>query len=146
MVLTPDVIELLPSVDEIGVDLNEVERAIEESKQRVLTIGPTAPPKDLDLPSFVDEIDGLRAQARKEGWIQTDEASKDLARRLRDLKTALAAQQNAQARTVGQRLLKKIDALSCKQLSCPDNPPLTSEGFALMHFNVAFVLDSFQSQ
>lgn len=107
------------------------------------TVGPVAPLKIVEAIPWVDEIDGLRARARSNNWILTDEASRSIAAALTDLRKSFTSSSTARIKTACSELMDQISAMSCTQLDCAGHPPppLTPEAHALLYFNIRLLRD-----
>lgn len=133
-----DLFPLLPNIDEVD-DFDALSAAVDSSAQLVTSVGPVAPPKDLDLPAFVAEIQGHVTTSAQEGWIRDASLAAGLSSQLATLQAALAAGDDSAAKGLAKALIDEVDANACPTFTCPGDPAITSEGFALLHFNMVFL-------
>lgn len=141
--LAPDILDLLPSEDELDAldlvpsDLREETRA---GEQIVKTVAPVGPPAQLDLAAFVGEIAGFHATALEEDWIRDPSVATQLSGFLDQLQVALAAEDFSAARLAALELVNQVESQSCADFDCPLSVPLTAEARALLAINGRFVL------
>lgn len=137
-VLETDLFVFLPNIDEVE-DLEAVTAAVDSAGQLVTSVGPVAPPKDLDLSAFAGEIEGYVTTSAQEGWIRDASLAAGLSSQLAALQAALAAGDDSAAKGLAKAFIDEVDTNACPTFTCPGDPAITSEGFALLHFNMVFL-------
>lgn len=138
-ILEPDVFDLIPSLDSVDEDADDVLAARRGTWQRPKTIGPKAPPASFVPTSFLDEIDAMRSPAVTNGWIDTSSTSQTIGSSLQSIRSKLSSGDMAGAINDIGTLLASIDSMSCKQYSCTPAKQLTSEAYALLTFNLDYL-------
>jgi hypothetical protein len=136
--LETDLFPFLPNVEEVE-DLDAVTAAADSAGQLATSVGPVAPPKDLDLAAFAGEIGGHVTTSEQEGWIRDASLAAGLSGQLAALQVALAAGDDSAAKGLAKAFIDEVDANACTTFTCPGDPAITSEGFALLHFNMVFL-------
>jgi hypothetical protein len=108
------------------------------------TVGPTAPPAIQtmeDLARFLGHVRDLKHEAASLGWIRPGGVVQALDQKLDALEAALRRGEGRTALNIGQALLNQVEGAACKEWSCPGQRPITSEGYALLRYNVEYVLE-----
>jgi hypothetical protein len=108
------------------------------------TVGPTAPPAIRtmeDLARFLGHVRDLKHEAARLGWIRPGGVVQALDQKLDALEAALRRGEGRTALNIGQALLNQVEGAACKEWSCPGQRPITSEGYALLRYNVEYVLE-----
>jgi hypothetical protein len=113
--------------------------ALDDAALRVLTAGPVALPEGSTPGSLAAGIDSLREQAHAQGWIATDDASTNIAALLSTLRVALDENRIPDAKIAARDFLQLVEINSCTIVACTGKP-LTSEAYALMRFNMEYLL------
>jgi hypothetical protein len=127
-------------VDEATPENTERIKAIEKAIAVTLkTMGPTAPPKDFVPLEFLNYLLTLLHDSRQQGWIKVDGIHQSLLAKLLNAKRKLEAGQGAVAKNILNAFLNEVQAVSCPEVTCPGNKPLTSEAYALLFFNGQFL-------
>lgn len=108
---------------------------------RTKTVGPKAPPQNFVPIEFLNYLISLLHDSRQLGWIRVDGIHKSLLAKLLEAKRALEKAQNTVARNTLNAFLNEVQAVSCPEVSCPGNKPLTSEAYALLFFNGQFLVE-----
>lgn len=142
--VAPDQWENLPTVEEVaeaGLSLDDLDAAESAAAVKITTIGPVAPPAVMDPQAFCGRVESALASAVELGWVRAPGVAKSLAKKLANMKAAVERGQPETARNIGQALLNEIDGAACTEPGCPGNKPITPEGHALLHRNVAYLLD-----
>lgn len=120
-------------------DPEVLKEAIDDAALSVLTVGPVALPEGSTPGSLAVGIDSLREQARTHDWIATDAASASLAALLSTLSAAINDGRFSDAKGAARDFLQLVESSSCTILDC-SGKPLTSEAYALMRFNMEYLL------
>lgn len=108
------------------------------------TVGPTAPPAIRtmeDLARFLGHVRDLKHEAASLGWIRPGGVVQALDQKLDALEAALRRGEGRTALNIGQALLNQVEGAACREWSCPGERPITSEGYALLRYNVEYVLE-----
>jgi hypothetical protein len=109
------------------------------------TVGPTAPPtiqSREDLTQLLKKIRDLKHEAESLQWIHPGGVVNALDQKLDALESALQRGEKQTALNIGQALLNQLEGASCKEWSCPGNKPISSEGYALLKYNIEFLLEA----
>jgi len=139
--LDPDVFDLTPNPDEESVDPVAVMDAIKAASQELRTLGPVAPPKNLDLVAFADYIASLRSEAATLGWVRSGANVSNVDSLLGQVRSQLASGAFGPARTTANAFISAVESASCVELDCPLDRPMTAEARALLALNMAFLRD-----
>ena len=113
-------------------------RAQAEAVAHVATIGPTAPPKVFVPANYVNEIIRLKEQARSLGWIKNDGLLRSFDAELDAARKALVRGQVKAACNELYAFLNELEAKHTKGVS--------QEAYALLRFNVEFLLKKINSK
>ncbi len=95
------------------------------------TIGPRDPPNPFDLGDFLDTLGTYPLRAAAQGWI-ADSTAGDLDRLLGDAVTALSGGDSTWAATLLATVRNHVETVK--------DDSLTSEGYALMKYNIDYAL------
>lgn len=113
-------------------------QAYQDIKFPVSVVAPVPPPEPFVAAAFVSIIDGYRVAARERSWISSDALSNQLGALLAQTRTALEENRLVDAKLGVRDFLSLVAANSCTSIGCTGKP-LTSEAFALMNVNMAFL-------
>lgn len=107
------------------------------------TIGPTAPPADFKPAAFLDYIIDLKHQVATLGWIDNSGIVNSLDVKLDNAKKKLSEGQNASAKNILSAFINEVEAQGCATYdNCPSGKHLTSEAYALLKYNVQYLIDN----
>jgi hypothetical protein len=139
--LVPDVFDLAPNADELPIDSEEVDRAIKAADQQLRTVGPVAPPKELDFVAFAEYIASLRSEAAALGWVRSGANVSNVDSLLDRVRSQLIASNFVLARRNAAAFISAVESASCTELDCPSDRPMTAEARALLALNMAYLLE-----
>lgn len=139
--LAPDVFEFGPSSDEESVDPVALVDEIKAASQHLRTVGPVAPPKNLDLVAFADYIASLRSEAATLGWVRSGADVSSVDSLLGQVRSQLASGAFGPAAASAAAFISAVESASCVELDCPLDRPMTAEARALLALNMAFLRD-----
>jgi HEAT repeat protein len=119
------------------VDEDELQLQALRARAQFVVPGPVPAPRRIDLWSFVEYIEGLASAAERRGWIEPKSLPwrSELARVRDDLLMARFGDASAEL----EALLEHLDAISCMDFECEGAVAVTSEGYALLYFNLEFL-------
>jgi hypothetical protein len=99
------------------------------------SVGPKAPPQAFVPLEFLNYLITLLHDSRQQGWVREKGIHQSLLAKLTSVKRKLKAAEGAEAKNILNTFLNEVQASSCPAFTCPGNPPLTSEAYALLFFN-----------
>ncbi len=102
---------------------------------RTKTVAPKAPPAQFVPLEFLNYLIALLHDSRQQGWVKVDGIHQSLLAKLLAAKRALEAGRVQPAAGELKAFVNEVQAVSCPELTCPGNKPLTSEAYALLFFN-----------
>lgn len=123
----------------------DVEKAIkteEEITFRGKTIGPTAPPADYKPIEFLNSIISMKHEAYKLGWIDNAGIEQSLDAKLDNAKKKIEQGNVQAAKNILEAFINEVEAQGCESYEkCPKGKHLTSEAYALMKYNVQYLIN-----
>ncbi len=134
----PDILALLP-------DINVVPSAPElgaAADQNVRTLGPAAPPVQLDLLVFLSDLVSMRTEAAALGWVREGAGLAEMDTLLGEVDAALETQDFTTVKNKADELIAHVESISCTAFDCPATTPLTAEARALLVWNMRFLRDN----
>jgi len=106
------------------------------------TIGPTAPPADFKPLDFLNYIIDLKHQAFSLGWIKDKGIEESLDAKLESAKKKIAEGNTGAAKNILNAFINEVEAQGCETYeNCPPGKHLTSEAYALLKYNVRYLID-----
>ena len=90
---------------------------------------------------FLNYLISLVHDSRQLGWIREGEEQKEFLKILVKAKRRLEANEPAKAAKRLEKFLKEVKEESCQEFHCRKEKALTSEAYALLFFNVQFLID-----
>jgi hypothetical protein len=105
------------------------------------TVGPRAPAERFVSLEFLNYLVALVHDSRRHGWIRGEATQKRLLARLTTARGQLERGQIAAAKNTLNAFLEDVQAVSCREFTCPGDTPLTSEAHALLFFNGQFLFE-----
>lgn len=96
------------------------------------TIGPTAPPSQMDYEEFIGNLVSLGKEANKLGWIKDGTLLDAVEGDLKKATNAIGVFKKAEAKDAVSSLLTKVEAAK--------ESGLTPEGYALLKYNLQYLL------
>jgi len=108
---------------------------LDSIKVKGITIGPTAPPANFVSIIFLDTIMSYKHQAFHLGWIKNQGIVTSLDQKLENAKDLLQKGNTKAARNILGAFVNEVEALN-KQ-----GEHITSEAYALLKFNVEYLLE-----
>ncbi len=135
-----------PDIDENSLpeEFTEAEK-IPELEARLMfrgkTVGPKAPPQPFVPLEFLNYLIALLHDSRQQGWIRLDGIHQSLLAKLLAAKRSLEAGRVQPAAGELRAFVNEVQAVSCPELTCLGNKPLTSEAYALLFFNGQYLFE-----
>lgn len=106
------------------------------------TIGPTAPPADLKPLEFIEHIISLKHEAFELGWIRNRGVEKSLDSKLDNAKKNLQKGKTRSVENILNAFVNEVEAQGCEDYDdCPPGKHLTPEAYALLKYNVLYLLE-----
>jgi hypothetical protein len=122
-----------PPVEDVTREmLDELTRIEENISVKGKTIGPTAPPEDFKPLTFLSQIVSMKEESKALGWMDNTGILKSLDAKLDNAKKKLESNDTKTARNILEAFLNEVEAQKDKHL--------TSEAYALLKFNVQYLL------
>jgi len=123
--------------------LKEYIEGIEESiAYKGKTLGPTAPPADFKPFEFLDYIISMKHEAFQLGWIRNAGIENSLDKKLDSARKSLEKGSTTSAKNVLSAFVNEVEAQGCESYeNCPAGKHLTPEAWALLKYNVEYLLD-----
>ncbi len=107
------------------------------------TIGPTAPPSDFKPLDFLNYIIDLKHQSTSLGWIRDKGIEQSLDTKLENAKKKIEQGNVGAAKNILEALINEVEAQGCESYeSCPSGKHLTSEAYALLKYNVRYLIEN----
>lgn len=100
------------------------------------TIGPTAPSADFKPIEFLNYVIDLKHQTSSLGWITNKGIEQSLDAKLENAKKKLEQGNNTAAKNILEAFINEVEAQKDKHL--------TSEAYALMKYNVQYLMEKIQ--
>lgn len=109
------------------------------------TIGPTAPPADFKPIDFLSYIIDLKHQATSLGWITNQGVENSLDAKLDNAKKKIEQGNTTAAKNILNAFINEVEAQGCAVYeNCPSGKHLTPEAYALLKYNVQFLVEKLQ--
>lgn len=106
------------------------------------TIGPTVPPADFNPLNFLNAIIFLKEEAFTLGWIDKSGIKTSLDAKLENAKLKIEQGDINAAKNILTAFLNEVEAQGCKSYdNCPIGKHLTSEVYALLFYNVNYLIE-----
>lgn len=122
------------------VDEAEIGLQILGARTQLVVPGPVPAPNRIDLWAFIEYIEGLASAGEKRGWVDSGVLEWRSAMQLVRDDLLMARFGDAVGRL--DALLERLDEIACREIECERSMPVTSEGYALLYFNVEFLRDA----
>lgn len=123
-------------------DIEKSKKIEEEITWKGKTIGPTAPPADFKPVEFLNYIINLKHQASSLGWITNKGIENSLDVKLDNAKAKLNQGNTIAAKNILEAFINEVEAQGCESYEkCPSGKHLTSEAYALMKYNVQYLIN-----
>lgn len=106
------------------------------------TIGPTAPPADFKPIDFLNNIINMKHEAFSLGWIKNKGIENSLDAKLDNTKKKIEQGNITAAKNILNAFLNEVEAQGCETYEkCPEGKHLTSEAYALLKYNVQYLIE-----
>lgn len=135
-----NIVEFLPSVDESPGGLDDADAKMALGRQTLRTIGPAAPPAELDVLQFLTDIETMRAEARNLGWIRPGVVQMQVDSKIAQLRAQLEQGSINPARQRAAEIIASVEAAACTDFVCPPDRAFTAEARALLVENLRFLV------
>lgn len=107
------------------------------------TVGPVALPSDFKPIDFLNYIIDLKHQSTSLGWIKNKGIENSLDAKLDNAKKKIEAGDTKTAQNILNAFINEIEAQGCETYEkCPEGKHLTSEVYALMKYNVDYLISN----
>jgi hypothetical protein len=124
-------------------DEKEARRIKEEITFKGKTIGPTAPPEELEPADFLQGLIDMKHEATELGWITSKGIERSLDAKLDSAKKKLQSGNTKAASNILGAFINEVEAQGCETLDdCPKGKHLSPEAYALLKFNAQYLLDN----
>jgi len=123
---------------------NDFKEKYKEKHEKITkkTLGPTAPPADFKPLEFLDYIISMKHEAFTLGWIRNAGIENSLDKKLDSARKSLERGSATSAKNVLSALVNEVEAQGCAIYDdCPSGKHLTPEAWALLKYNVEYLLD-----
>jgi hypothetical protein len=122
----------------------ELTKQLEDSLEyHTKTIGPTAPPADFKPLDFLNYIIDLKHQAFSLGWIKERGIEESLDAKLENARKKIEEGNTVAAKNILEALINEVEAQGCESYeNCPSGKHLTSEAYALLKYNVRYLIEN----
>ncbi len=110
------------------------------------TLGPTAPPADFKPLDFLDYIISMKHEAFTLGWITNKGIEQSLDAKLDSAKKKLEKGDTKTAKNILGAFINEVEAQGCETYEggsapCPPGKHLTPEAYALLKYNVQYLIE-----
>lgn len=137
--------KLIPPSEESDITNEQIQEMEDKVAFKGKTIGPTAPPADFKPVEFINYIIDLKHQSASLGWITNKGIENSLDVKLDNAKKKLQAGDNNTAKNILKALINEVEAQGCDTYDkCPDDKHLTPEAYALLKYNVQYLVEKLQ--
>jgi hypothetical protein len=107
------------------------------------TVGPTAPPRELDPAGFIESLVDMKHEAYSLGWITDKGIEQSLDVKLDGALKKLRAGNVKAAGNILRAFINEVEAQGCETYEdCPKGKHLRPEAYALLKYNAQYLLDN----